>query len=525
MASMTERFLDNEWIEVTPGVTRKLQQPKKHPLNPVVRQEQWWEGEIIQPYCTMYDEEDRLFKMWARVGSDAQAGYVDGHAAFTAYLVSTDGVHWQRPSLGVTDISGRRDHNVVFVGHETDTTAVQHRKGVIAPNNYEYQGKKGFIWSVIKHPHPKTELEKFVGLAFLMKRRGAYIVTSPDGTHWSCDEDAPFWQTPHDVSGKGDDALMHLMYDKVKQKWVIYRRIIPEHGKRMIAVESDRYLPRVDRYYRSYAYAESEDLRHWTNHQHILSMNPDDPADTELYQFACHQYGDVYVGFMSVFYLRSPQPLDIQLATSRDGIHFTRVRQGEAFIPAGPFGYYDYMAMACSQPEPVLVDDTVYIYYAACNFAHDVQHYNYKEQGCGAALATFKRDRFVALETSDLDPGPCRVVTKPFVVRHPKLFINATTWGQGSIRVEALTDDWQPVSGFVYSQAGDISGDALDHPVRWEDNADLGPLMGREIRLKFYMTRARLYAMTFSDEDRPLSAVHDGEQRTGHAADSAPEQI
>ena len=100
-------------------------------------------------------------------------------------------------------------------------------------------------------------------------------------------------------------------------------------------------------------------------------MDADDPADTELYQFACHKFGQIYVGYMSVFYLRHPQPVDIHLATSRDGLHFTRVCRGEPFIPSGPLGYYDYMAMACSQPEPIIVDDTVYIYYAAANFPHN----------------------------------------------------------------------------------------------------------------------------------------------------------
>ena len=165
---------------------------------------------------------------------------------------------------------------------------------------------------------------------------------------------------------------MHMIYDKAKQKWVVYRRIIPEFSERMVADESDRERKAVDRYYRSYAYAESDDLREWKNHQFILSMDADDPADTELYQFACHKFGQIYVGYMSVFYLRHPQPIDIQLATSRDGLNFTRVCRGEPFIPSGPLGYYDYMAMACSQPEPIIVDDTVYIYYAAANFPHSV---------------------------------------------------------------------------------------------------------------------------------------------------------
>jgi hypothetical protein len=226
---------------------------------------------------------------------------------------------------------------------------------------------------------------------------------------------------------------------------------------------------------------------------------------------------------MSVFYLREPQTIDVQLAASRDGLHFTRVCRGEPFIPSGGLGYYDCMAMACSQPEPIIVDDTVYIYYAAVNFPHDadVARTDPGVLKSGAALATFKRDRFASLETSRLDPGPCRVVTKPFTVRHSRLFLNAATWSQGSVRVEALARDWQPIPGFTEPQARPIQGDALDHPVRWNDNADVGQLRGKEIRLKFYMTRARIYAMTLGNEDRMLGTV-DGEDQHDKLTDSTP---
>ena len=99
-AFITELFLDNHLIEVTPGVSRRLHQPKKHLLNPVVRCDRWWEGNNMQPYTTMYDKEDKLFKMWARSGSDWKSSYVDGNAAYMTYLTSTDGVHWDKPELG-----------------------------------------------------------------------------------------------------------------------------------------------------------------------------------------------------------------------------------------------------------------------------------------------------------------------------------------------------------------------------------------------------------------------------------------
>jgi hypothetical protein len=113
------------------------------------------------------------------------------------------------------------------------------------------------------------------------------------------------------------------------------------------------------------------------------------------------------------------------------------------------------------------------------------------------------------------------VITKPFVVQHPRLYLNAATWMKGSIRVEVLTRDWQPIPGFTAPEAKEIQGDALDHPVRWSNKTDLGALAGQEIRLKFYMTRARLHAMTLSRAERRLGEV-ENEYRSDSQGDSTP---
>ncbi len=526
-SSLTELFLDNQFLEATPGVTRRLHQPKKHLLNPVVRPERWCEGAYLQPYTTLYDPQEKRFKMWARAGSDAQAGYVGGNAGFMLYFTSSDGVHWEKPDLGVTEVAGRRDHNIVFVSDMVPNSPTRLSYGpekfVVPTTPMAPQGKKAFFWGVNRHPQPRDPSEQYVALAIVQDhRRGAHIVTSPDGIHWSCAA-SPFWQTPHDVASTGDDCLMHLLFDEARQKWVIYRRIIPEFSERMIADDRDRNRPPIDRYNRSYARAESDNLKDWTDHRFLLAMDADDPADTELYQFGCHKIGATYVGYVSIFHLTRPQPVDIHLATSRDGIHFTRVCRGQPFIPSGPLGYYDFMAMACSQPAPIVVNDTVYLYYAALNFPHNVAQSGPAYHTGGAALATLKRDRFASLETGTADAEPCRVLTKPFMLRHPRLYLNAATWARGSIRTEVLTRDWQTIPGYAAAEARTIQGDALDHPVTWTANADLGKLVGREIRLKFHMQRARLHALTFSDAERPLGAV-EAEYRTDRQGDSAPKQ-
>ena len=68
MPSSTELFLDDELIEMTASVTRRIHQPTKYRLNPILRPKQWWEGNCIMPLATLYDPEEKLFKTWYRTG-------------------------------------------------------------------------------------------------------------------------------------------------------------------------------------------------------------------------------------------------------------------------------------------------------------------------------------------------------------------------------------------------------------------------------------------------------------------------
>ena len=189
-------------------------------------------------------------------------------------------------------MAGRRDHNIIFASGMVlkSPTALSYgpERFIVPTAAMPPQGKKAFFWAVNKHPRPRLPSEKYIALAIVQDhRRGTHIVSSPDGIHWACSP-SPFWQTPHDVSSKGDDCLMHVFFDDAKQKWALYRRIVPEFSERMIANDSDRERPPVDRYNRSYAYAESENLKEWKNHQFILAMDADDPADTDQADHAGH---------------------------------------------------------------------------------------------------------------------------------------------------------------------------------------------------------------------------------------------
>jgi len=494
MPSSTELFLDDELIEMTAGVTRRIHQPTKHRLNPVLRPEHWWEGDCIMPLATLYDPEEKLFKTWYRTGPLGKPEEADGHASFTAYATSPDGVHWEKPMLGAVELAERRDHNVVLLS-----------AGLNPHPRYRAQGKKLFIRSVILHPNPRDESEKYVCMFFDQSNPGAYLGYSADGIHWRREAE-PFWRTLVDAAGWGDDTLMSLIYDSFKRRWVMYRRVNPQESERLVAQPGDEDWPAPDRGMRVMGYADSPDLEHWENHRIIMIPDADDPADIEFYGLTCYNYAQVYVGYLWVYHMAPEnETIDVQLVTSRDGVEFTRCCRREVFIPNGPPDYYDHEITVGDQPEPIILNDQVYLFYQACNYKHTAPDSQRPDSLISGALCTFTRDRFVSLETGG--PPPCRVVTKPLVIEHPRLFLNAATWGDGAIEVEVLARDWRAIEGFTAEDANAIRGNALNHPVRWRGNDDLGGLVGQEVRLKFNMHDARLHAMHFDTEERPLKEL------------------
>ncbi len=102
------------------------------------------------------------------------------------------------------------------------------------------------------------------------------------------------------------------------------------------------------------------------------------------------------------------------------------------------------------------------------------------------------------------------------------MFLNAAHLAEGNDPGRGVDARLAAIAGFAEPQARSIQGDALDHPVRWNDNADLSKLIGKEIRLKFYMTRARVHAMTLSKDDRKLGPV-DSEYQFDRQGDSTPQ--
>ena len=106
-------------------------------------------------------------------------------------------------------------------------------------------------------------------------------------------------------------------------------------------------------------------------------------------------------------------------------------------------------------------------------------------------LATLRLDGFVSLAANS---KPGAVTTKPFKLVGSKLEVNVDA-AQGQVCVEVLDAAGQPIPGFAKRDCQNIKGiDELRFEPKWKRHANLGGLKDKEVRLRFHLQDAHLYA-------------------------------
>ncbi len=89
------------------------------------------------------------------------------------------------------------------------------------------------------------------------------------------------------------------------------------------------------------------------------------------------------------------------------------------------------------------------------------------------------------------------LLTKPFVWRGETLHINADA-RRGLMKVEVADPMGDAIDGYAVQEAPEIRDNGLRIEIGWRSNARPGALQGRTVRLRFYMSRARLYSFSLS---------------------------
>jgi hypothetical protein len=303
---------------------------------------------------------------------------------------------------------------------------------------------------------------------------------SADGLHWTHLEE-PILRTPYLL-----DTQNILSYDESIGKYVIYLR-----------------SGRARR--RSVARYEAEEFRGpWSNHQVVLTAEPDDPPDWSIYApaYCRHPHGGHLMFFSP--YRQASDLLDVYLAVSHDGQLWARPQRTPIIPVTERYGSL--------YPTPELVEldaDTWAVMTMGCQHAHNSLAATPQdtlrrmmERPSEFVWATWKRDRLVAIEAEDY----AEFTMTELACAGEQLKLNFKTHQPGAhIKVE-IVDGGIPnrssaslppaLAGFAFDDSDALAGDDLDGVVSWRGNSDLSDLRGKKIHLRLRMARARLFAVT-----------------------------
>ena len=438
-------FLDDDYLVVgTQDVEFVLGAPVKYEGNPVITPDRTWEENI--GYATvLYDEEEALFKMWYQIDAP-------GHP-MVGYALSQDGLSWEKPTLGVEEIGGTKENNIVFVSR----------------NPPEHRAQMDHVFKDYSDPDPEKRY-KMVLDHVDYKGRGITFAFSPDGIRWR--------QMQYNVLHGGFDTQNVVLWDdqrgvfRAYLRWWIY-------GLRHVRM------------------AESYDLYHWSEPVWMHGPDEDDPPDFDIYTPGTVKYSaapNVYVMLNAVFD-HTTERLWCQVSLSRDGVHWRRKRR--AFIPLGEEGAWDW-GMIFPAPAILVKGDTMYMYYRGGDDRHSPTA---KRHRSGVGCVALRKDGFIALAAGRQEGV---ITTKPLAFsrgggRIPgrgRLYLNVKA-DKGVARVELCDLNGVPIPGFTRDDCDVIVEDSTAKKVAWNGNPVLEPLHGVPLIMKIYLRDAAAYSMKF----------------------------
>ena len=170
-------LVDPRVVEEIEGVTLRLGQVKKHPANPLMRENKPWEVRYDNVYANvLYDEADKPFKCFYSpfIIDEVTTGTPQSQRANTnyrwtptremglCYAFSEDGIVWTKPELGVVELHGSKKNNLVLRGI--------HGAGVIRESS---------------DADPAKRYKLFAGREVPGKDRFMVVAFSNDGIHWT----------------------------------------------------------------------------------------------------------------------------------------------------------------------------------------------------------------------------------------------------------------------------------------------------------------------------------------------------
>ncbi|MGH9343468.1 MAG: hypothetical protein ACRD19_06890, partial [Terriglobia bacterium] len=190
LKSARQLFIDDLFIAEGRGVRLVVNHPSPTGERCLIADKPWESFAILAYNSIMQDA--GVLKLWY----DTIAN--DG-SRWCCYATSQDGLHWEKPDLGIVAFNGRRDTNIVFpperMTHEPN--CVFKDTNPSCPDTERYK--------MVANLHPPDG------------KMGTYVAASADGLHWKLMEDSPAFR-PSDTNNI-------CFYDPSISKYVGYVRV------------------------------------------------------------------------------------------------------------------------------------------------------------------------------------------------------------------------------------------------------------------------------------------------------------
>ena len=461
-----DRFLllDSRIIDSTINARLTLGSVKKHPANPLFVADKPWEPRYDNMYPNViFDAEEQLYKCWycpfiiderttktptakrKPTATHYMSAKPNKRDEAILYATSKDGVHWEKPKLGLVEFGGNKRNNIVV------------------------RGPSGA--GVYKDSHEKNPARRYKAFYAAQVGYMQLIRFSPDGLNWGPEIRCP------EIAIQSD-CHANMVWSPELQKYVG----IVRHYDRFPIVGN-----------RKIARTESADGLKWTRSELIIEGTP----KNQMHDMVIFRAGGVFLGLLGVMDYPSVKSMEgvrqqIELAWSPDSYTWHRVLPGTPLIANSPakakeYGTmpYDWGAMFPSQP--VIRENEVQIFYGASDW------YFFDWRKSGLALATLRSDGWAGFAPDDTTKHAV-ITTTTVSPTGSKLRVSADVQNGGWLRATVLDAEGKQLAT---SQA--ITRTGSDAIVNWNRNFQLSTAEGKPVRLKFEFAKAKLYSFIFGN--------------------------
>lgn len=474
IGSQKQLFIDERFIGSSNSV-RLVFNPPEVPVENLLPSDQVWERGGHSVYSSVL-QDGNVYRMY-------YSTYPAGDA--TQYLClafSTDGVNWTKPDLGLIEFNGSKHNNIVGINIS----------GTVFIDPFDEPTRRYKMWAITRKVDPGW------AISVDWVERSQYLMQSADGARWErgAEPTMPFYL----------GAPEPVFWDDSIEKWVVYPRCYEPGeirtytrytlGKHNLAASHSALELKLE------ATRKRSDPLPLDKFPIIFRPDKKDPIGTQIYTLGAEKYSyaqDVYVAFPSLWYSQrkwygdqidpnASNDLEMHFAVSRDGINWWRPFQA-AIVPKGlPGSGRDGDVYVSGM---VRHGDQLYVYYAGWSIQHHTAR-NPRTTAVGRAI--FRLDGFASVDTP-LEGG--ELITTPLIFEGNTLQLNALATGAGSIRVEILDAEGNPVPGRGMDDSMVVRGNSVRHTVRWKDGSDVSTWAGKPIRLRFVMRQSKLFAFQF----------------------------